>query len=74
VTVPKSHIAELRQIAVPVLVVHGRFDRMVPLEQALMLTSYMPQADLVVINRCGHWPPYERPAEYLRHLRAFLAS
>jgi pimeloyl-ACP methyl ester carboxylesterase len=71
--VPHSNMAALSSISVPVLVIHGRFDRMVPLEQALMLMSYMEQADLVVLNRCGHWPPFEHPIEYAGQLRKFFA-
>jgi 2-hydroxy-6-oxonona-2,4-dienedioate hydrolase len=44
-----------------VRIAHGRFDRMVTVEQALLLMGYMPQADLVILNRCGHWARYERP-------------
>lgn len=74
VSVNKSHMFEMRQIAHPIMIIHGRFDRMVPLEQALAITSFIPQANLVVLNSCGHWPPFEQPAAYLAHLRAFLAA
>jgi pimeloyl-ACP methyl ester carboxylesterase len=59
---------------VPVKVVHGRFDRMVTVEQALMLIGYMPQADLTVLNRCGHWAPYERPEAYIEAVLPFLLA
>lgn len=71
--VPRNNIASLRSIAAPMLIVHGRHDRMVPLEGALMLLGHVPQADLVVLNRCGHWPPFERPQDFVSVVRAFLA-
>jgi 2-hydroxymuconate-semialdehyde hydrolase len=70
--VPKSNLATLANIDVPVLIIHGRFDRMVPLEQALMLINYIPSADLVALNNCGHWPPFEQPEEYVSHVLRFL--
>lgn len=70
--VPHSNLAELARIDVPALIIHGRQDRMVPLEQALMLLAYLPSADLVVLNRCGHWPPFERPADYAECVLSFL--
>lgn len=70
--VPHSNLAELARIEVPALIIHGKHDRMVPLEQALMLLAYLPTADLVVLNRCGHWPPFERPADYARLVLSFL--
>ena len=32
--------------------------------QALQIMSYMPNADLVLLNECGHWPPMERPESF----------
>lgn len=71
-SVSHSNLAFLDQIQVPVRVVQGRFDRMVTVEQALMLIGYMSQADLVILNRCGHWAPYERPAAYVNSVLPFL--
>lgn len=72
--IPHSNLAALTALRVPTLVIHGRHDRMVPLEQALRLLSHLPSADLVVLNDCGHWPPVERPHDYARHALAFLQS
>jgi 2-hydroxy-6-oxonona-2,4-dienedioate hydrolase len=27
---------------------------------------------LVVLNKCGHWPPYEHPEEYTAQVLNFL--
>jgi pimeloyl-ACP methyl ester carboxylesterase len=74
VGVPHSNLGFLSEIKVPVKVVHGRFDRMVTVEQALMLIGYMPQADLAVLNRCGHWAPFERPDAYIEQVLPFLKA
>lgn len=73
VSVSHSNMADLPQITAPVLIIHGRYDRMVPLEQGLMMLSYLSNVRLVVLNNCGSWPPYEQPDDYnsyvLNHLR-----
>ncbi|WP_237162230.1 alpha/beta fold hydrolase [Mycolicibacterium fortuitum] len=72
--VARSNLAALQAVVAPTLVIHGRHDRMVPLEGALQLLSHLPSADLVVLNKCGHWPPYERPRDFVRAVGAFLSS
>jgi pimeloyl-ACP methyl ester carboxylesterase len=27
---------------------------------------------VVLLNSCGHWPPFEKPAEWAAHVLAFL--
>ncbi|QXJ26589.1 alpha/beta fold hydrolase [Actinomadura graeca] len=72
-SVPHTNLAALATLAdIPALVLHGRHDRMVPLEQALRFLGHLPKADLVVLNECGHWPTVERPDAYLDHARTFL--
>jgi 2-hydroxy-6-oxonona-2,4-dienedioate hydrolase len=72
VSVPHSNVVVLPTITVPTLVIHGRFDRMVPFEQALMIMSYLPNADVVLLNECGHWPPMERPDAFASLVLDFL--
>lgn len=74
VSVPARKLERLGGITTPVLVVHGRFDRMVPVEGALRLMSYLPSADLVILRQCGHWAPVERPAVYAGQVLEFLQS
>ena len=59
-----SNMADLVKIKAPTLIIHGRYDRMVTVEQGLMIMNYIPDSRLVVFNHCGHWAPYEHPAEY----------
>lgn len=71
---PHGNLADLRRIEVPTLVVHGRHDRMVALEQALRLLAHLPSADLVVLGGCGHWPTVEVPETYTGFVLPFLNS
>jgi pimeloyl-ACP methyl ester carboxylesterase len=59
----------LEQLEVPAMVIWGRTDPYVPLEFGEALATRM-KGELVVLE-CGHWWPFERPAEtaeaLLRH-------
>ena len=64
--------AGLANIACPTLVVCGRDDRATPPELAFEIAAAIPGADLVVLGRCGHLAPLERPVEVSSYLRAWL--
>lgn len=60
-------------IAAPVLLVHGAQDRVTPLATAaLPLLDRLADVRLHVLGRCGHAPPVEHPAAFLRLLSGFL--
>jgi 2-hydroxymuconate-semialdehyde hydrolase len=63
---------ELAALDVPALVVHGRNDVIVPLECSYYLSEHLPQADLYVINRCGHWTQIEQAGRFSAVLRDFV--
>jgi pimeloyl-ACP methyl ester carboxylesterase len=64
--------ARYGEIDVPTLLLWGRHDRAVPLWVGRRLASVLPKGELHVIERCGHMPAEERPAESLAALGAFL--
>ncbi len=63
---------DLAAISCPTLVICGRDDQATPLEHALEIAAAVPHADLVVLGRCGHLAPLERPAAVTAHLRQWL--
>jgi pimeloyl-ACP methyl ester carboxylesterase len=46
----------------PVLVVWGKQDSVVPIEQSAMLLDVMPRARLLAVDESGHLPQLEQPA------------
>ena len=62
----------LEEVRVPVLVVTGDDDRIVPTEQSVRLAEEIPGAQLVVIPECGHVPQEECPGPFLEAVQAFL--
>ncbi len=57
---------DLAKITAPVLQMHGRFDRVSPMESGMRLFNYLPNSRFVVLNHCGHWAPVEKPTEFAR--------
>ena len=72
VSLPHDYTPDLPGIKAPVLLIHGRYDRMVPLEVSMAILNHIEDSRLVVLNNCGHWPPFEKPAEWTAHVLAFL--
>jgi 2-hydroxy-6-oxonona-2,4-dienedioate hydrolase len=72
--VQRDLTADLKKIKVPALQIHGRNDRVSPLESALRLFNYLPDTRLVILNRCGHWAPVEQPEEFVRLVMDFLEN
>lgn len=70
--VDTSFADRLDELEMPVTLVHGRADPLIPLEWAETAAESIPEARLRVIDRCGHWPPRERPDVFVRHLRSAL--
>lgn len=64
----------LGEIRVPVLVITGDDDRIVPTEQSVRLAGELPNAGLVVVPSCGHVPHEECPGPFLEAVRGFLAG
>jgi pimeloyl-ACP methyl ester carboxylesterase len=65
---------DLAKIKVPVLQIHGRNDRVSPLESAMRLFNLLSDTRLVILNRCGHWAPFERPDEFARLVTDFVKN
>lgn len=53
----------LTQIRAPTLVVCGAEDQVTPLELSREMATDIPDSRLVVLERCGHLSPLERPEE-----------
>ena len=68
-------ITEEQVKAVPTrtLLVHGREDKVVPVEVAWNMVRLLPDADLAVFARCGHWTQIERADDFNALVGNFLA-
>ena len=64
----------LRGVRTPALVVHGRHDRVVPLDCAEQYRDLLADARLEIVEDAGHLVDLERPDELARLVAEFVAA
>lgn len=64
----------LDELQMPVLVVTGDDDRIVPTEESLRLAKDIPNSKLAVIPESGHLPHEERPDVFMNEVDMFLSE
>ena len=69
-----SREADIRALSHEALVIHGREDRVIPLQNSLTLSQWIPNSQLHVFGHCGHWTQIEHSARFNRLVEDFLAE
>jgi len=64
----------IRALPHETLVIHGREDQVIPLATSLKLAALIPNAQLHVFGKCGHWTQIEHSARFARLVGDFLAE
>lgn len=64
----------LQRLPMPALVVVGEHDRLFPPETARRVHERLPNSELVVMQRCAHFPPFQKPKEFSSHVESFVQS
>lgn len=63
----------LKDITKPVLFIHGREDRIIPLEHtSWKMAHLLPNAELHVFSQCGHWTQIEKTKPFCEQVIPFL--
>ncbi|WP_330182593.1 alpha/beta fold hydrolase [Nocardia sp. NBC_01503] len=66
--------ARLKSLRHEVLMLWGQDDRVTPVEGALFPARQLPNADLRIFSRCGHWVMVERKDAFERAVIEFLEN
>lgn len=69
-----SREADIRALPNQTLVIHGREDKVIPLQTSLTLSSWIPRSQLHVFGQCGHWTQIEHASRFARLVGDFLAE
>lgn len=67
-------VEDLRRIAAPTLIVHGRDDRVIPVEVSIRLHHLLERSELHVFGQCGHWTQIEKRDRFVQLVSGFLAD
>lgn len=54
----------IEKIASPTLLIWGAQDRVIPLDAGFILQKLIPNADMHIYSKCGHWAQWERADEF----------
>ena len=64
---------EVRAITTPTLLIHGREDKVLPVQVSVTILPLLPNAGLHVFSGCGHWTQIERADEFSALVADYLA-
>jgi len=67
-----SNEVYIRSIKNETLIIHGREDRVIPVETSLKLMKLIENAQLHIFGKCGHWTQIERTQEFSDLVDNFL--
>lgn len=67
-----SNVDDIKALPHETLVIHGREDKVIPLDTSLTLAQWIPNAQLHVYGKCGHWTQIEHAARFARLVGDFL--
>lgn len=56
------------------LIVHGRDDRVIPMENSLKLIRTLENAQLHIFGKCGHWTQLEKTESFAKLVDNFLSE
>ena len=63
---------DLEKIRVPTLIIHGKHDKIVPLETIYTLENLLPNNKTIIYQDSGHSPMWEEPVQFNNDVTTFL--
>jgi pimeloyl-ACP methyl ester carboxylesterase len=71
---PSGLPGRLAEFTLPVLVITGDTDKIIPTADTVRLAGELPNAKLVIIPQAGHVPQEEQPAAFMQSIGGFLKT
>jgi pimeloyl-ACP methyl ester carboxylesterase len=66
------YLNRLHNLTMPVLLLTGKNDSLVPSKDVKRASELIPNSKLVEIDKCGHWLPRDKSTEFIGELQKFL--
>jgi pimeloyl-ACP methyl ester carboxylesterase len=64
----------LEEIDLPVLIIHGREDEVVPVKDSVRAAAELPDSRLLILEECGHVAYEEKPEQTIAAIKDFLSA
>ncbi|MFF2347600.1 alpha/beta fold hydrolase [Pseudarthrobacter sp. NPDC058119] len=64
----------LSKLDIPVLLIHGVQDVVIPVARTWELLNIIPNADAHIFSQCGHWSQVERAEEFNTIIKQYLTA
>lgn len=64
----------LAKLEIPVLLIHGVQDVVIPVSRTWELLNVIPTADAHIFSQCGHWSQVERADDFNAIIKQYLVS
>ena len=74
VGLPDDLSRRLAELNLPVLVITGDNDFVVPTENSIRLAAELPDARLAILSNCGHVPNEECPSQFLAAVSGYMGD
>ncbi|MFW1799815.1 alpha/beta fold hydrolase [Acinetobacter nematophilus] len=65
---------KMKDITVPVLLIHGVQDVVIPVSRSWDILNTVPHADAHIFSQCGHWSQVEKAEEFNTVIKDYLAA
>lgn len=70
----QSDEQEIKKIHHDVLIIHGREDKVIPLENSMKLNQLIKKSQLHLFGECGHWTQIEHKDRFNKLLKNFFSE
>ena len=65
---------KMKDITVPVLLIHGVQDVVIPVSRSWDILNTVPNADAHIFSQCGHWSQVEKAEEFNTVIKDYLTA
>ena len=65
---------KMKDITVPVLLIHGVQDVVIPVSRTWDILNIVPNADAHIFSQCGHWSQVEKAEEFNTVIKNYLTA
>ncbi|HCT72813.1 MULTISPECIES: alpha/beta fold hydrolase [Psychrobacter] len=67
-------LEKLSQLTMPILLIHGKDDKVIPLTRTWELLTTIPDSEAHIFSGCGHWSQIERADDFNQLITHYLAG